>query len=150
MQVLYHKPTGRNAMPPSLARGAGTTTALPWRAMSRDVLIRRLCWGMIFTLGEPIVYQVPLSQLGLACETITGDLRDQLGQAIGALDEGRTGPGSRMVAWKAVSALRGRQVGGIILGCTEIPLLLNQELDDPFLINPVQLLAEAAVRRALA
>jgi len=113
--------------------------------------VKRREWKKVgvLGLGEPIVYKVPLGQLGLACETIAGDLRDQLDQAIGALDEGRAGPGARMVAREAVSALRGRQVDGIILGCTEIPLLLNQELDDPFLINPIQLLAEAAVRRAM-
>jgi aspartate racemase len=40
-------------------------------------------------------------------------------------------------------------VEGIILGCTEIPLLLGEAADGPDLINPLQLLAEAAVRFAM-
>ena len=37
----------------------------------------------------------------------------------------------------------------MILGCTEIPLLLREAADAADLINPAQLLAEAAVRAAL-
>ena len=38
---------------------------------------------------------------------------------------------------------------GVILGCTEIPLLLGLAADAPDLLNPAALLAEAAVRHAL-
>jgi aspartate/glutamate racemase len=44
--------------------------------------------------------------------------------------------------------LRGRGVDGIILGCTEIPLLL-ENADQPDLISPIALLAEAAVKFAM-
>jgi aspartate racemase len=47
-------------------------------------------------------------------------------------------------------ALRARGVDGVILGCTEIPLLLPAELDAPDVVNPTALLAEAAVRYAMA
>jgi aspartate/glutamate racemase len=40
-------------------------------------------------------------------------------------------------------------VEGTILGCTEIPLLLGDAADGPDLINPIQLLAEAAVAKAI-
>jgi aspartate racemase len=49
-----------------------------------------------------------------------------------------------------VQALRARGVDGIILGCTEIPLLLAVDLDAPDLLNPTALLAEAAARHAIA
>jgi aspartate racemase len=52
-------------------------------------------------------------------------------------------------ARRAVAALRARAVDGIILGCTEIPLLLHADLDAPDLLNPTALLAEAAVRHAI-
>jgi aspartate/glutamate racemase len=39
-------------------------------------------------------------------------------------------------------------VDGVILGCTEIPLLLGAEAKAIDLINPAQLLAETAVRVA--
>ena len=103
----------------------------------------------VLGLGEPMVYLAPLGQLGLACETIDGDLRDRLDRAIVGLMEGRTGPESSAVAREAVDTLRGRGVDAVILGCTEIPLLLGEAADAPDLINPAQLLAEATVRHAI-
>ncbi len=43
-----------------------------------------------------------------------------------------------------------RGAEGVILGCTEIPLLVNQEQTDIPLFDTTTLLAEAAVREALA
>jgi aspartate racemase len=48
-----------------------------------------------------------------------------------------------------VHTLRGKGVDGIVLGCTEIPLLMGEAANAPDLINPTALLAEAAVRYAL-
>ena len=64
--------------------------------------------------------------------------------------EGRNDAESTAIAREAVTVLRARGVDGIILGCTEIPLLLPNDLDAPDLINPAQQLAEAAVKHALA
>jgi aspartate/glutamate racemase len=41
-------------------------------------------------------------------------------------------------------------VDGIVLGCTEIPPLLGDVSADTDLLDPLPLLAEAAVERALA
>jgi aspartate racemase len=49
-----------------------------------------------------------------------------------------------------ISELRAQSVDGIVLGCTEIPPLLGDAAVDPDLLDPLPLLAEAAVRRALA
>ena len=61
----------------------------------------------------------------------------------------RAGDDSRRLAREAVAALRARQVDGIILGCTEIPLLLGAAAAAPDMLNAAQLLAEAAVARAI-
>lgn len=50
----------------------------------------------------------------------------------------------------AVAVLRSRGVDGIILGCTELPLLLEADLADADLLNPGALLAEASVRQVMA
>ncbi|MDQ3705838.1 MAG: aspartate/glutamate racemase family protein [Chloroflexota bacterium] len=103
-------------------------------------------------LGEPRVYMAPLDQLGAPYETLSGELeelRNSLDRAIIALMEGRAGPGETAIAMEAVEALRGKGADGIILGCTEIPLLLGEAAQAPDLINPAALLAEAAVRYAL-
>jgi aspartate/glutamate racemase len=68
---------------------------------------------------------------------------------------GQEGDAERATARQAVANLRSRGVDGIILGCTEIPLLLleqgllleHAQADD--LVNPAQYLAEAAVRFAV-
>lgn len=100
-------------------------------------------------MGEPKVYLTPLHQLGLTCETIAGSLRNSLDEAILALMRGEAGEPEQAIAGEAVRTLWARNVDGILLGCTEIPLLLRAEEVGGDLINPAQLLAEAAVRYAL-
>jgi aspartate racemase len=96
-----------------------------------------------------VIYTQPLSQLNLAYETIEGELQTRLNASVLGLMEGRDTPESTGIAQEAVAALRAKNVDGIILGCTEIPLLLHEAADGADLINPAQLLAEAAVRYAL-
>ncbi|HEX6385042.1 MAG TPA: aspartate/glutamate racemase family protein, partial [Anaerolineae bacterium] len=69
--------------------------------------------------------------------------------AVLAVMEGSEDDASVATAHNAVANLRAAGVDGIILGCTEIPLLLRANLDAADLINPAQLLAEAAVRYAI-
>ena len=64
--------------------------------------------------------------------------------------EGRADAHATEQARRAVMTLRTRAVDGIILGCTEIPLLLAADLDAPDLLNPTALLSEATVRYAIA
>jgi aspartate/glutamate racemase len=63
--------------------------------------------------------------------------------------EGREAKEHTEAVREAVDELRARGVDAVVLGCTEIPLLLGDESDAPDLINPVALLAEAAVRFAI-
>ncbi len=80
--------------------------------------------------------------------TATPEQVAQLDEAILNLMEGTLSEAERAAARNAVEAVRAQGVDATILGCTEIPLILGgaAEVDD--LINPAQLLAEAAVRRA--
>jgi aspartate racemase len=50
---------------------------------------------------------------------------------------------------EAVVTLRDRGVDGLVLGCTEIPLLLRESADEADFINPVQVLAEATAKAAV-
>lgn len=113
--------------------------------------VRRRDWRKVgvLTYIEPRVYRLPLEGLGLTCELIDADQQAPLNDAIVAYAAGQAGPAdSAAVSW-AVESLRGRGVDGIILGCTELPLLLGEAAGAPDLINPAALLAEAAVRRAI-
>ncbi len=132
------------------------------RAAGREVLsmidlavdeVRRRRWRRIgvlgaFAPGVP-VYTEPLRGLNLACELIDAALQSRLDQSILRLAEGRETGESRAAAREAVAVLRARGVEGIILGCTEIPLLLGPESDGADLVSPLALLAEAAVRLAV-
>ncbi len=105
--------------------------------------------GLVLGLGDPIVYTRPLERLGLAPATLDAGLRARLDPAIFGLMEGRADTASAAIAREAVATLRARGVDGIILGCTEIPLLLQDAADAPDLIDPAQLLVDAALRHAL-
>lgn len=99
--------------------------------------------------GYPRVYVAPLDAEGIAVETVDGALRDRLDAAIPAVFEGREDDDDRQAARDNVDELRSRGVDAIILGCTEIPLLLGAATDAPDLVSPLPLLVEATVERAV-
>ena len=131
------------------------------RAAGRPVLsiidvtiaeVRRRGWRRVGVLGygDPVVYTRPLGELGIACETVDPAARRRLDESIMGLIEGRTDAPLYAPAHELVAELRSRGVDGVIPGCTEIPLLLGAAMNAPDLVNPAQLLAEAAIERALA
>jgi aspartate racemase len=113
--------------------------------------VRRRGWKRlgILGLGQPVVYTRPLEQLGIECETADAETRAALDQAIFRVMEGRDDAESAAAARGAVASLRAGGIDGVILGCTEIPLLLRESAEAEDLIDPAQLLAEAAVRAAM-
>jgi len=107
--------------------------------------VARLGWGKVGLIGlfEPEVYFEPLQTLGVAYEILDPDERSELDRAILAFMAGQSGETSTAIARKAIDDLWAKDVEGIILGCTEIPLLLAHYAAGESLINPAQLLAEA-------
>jgi aspartate racemase len=112
--------------------------------------VKRRGWKKVGVLGFPMesvpIYTNPLTEMGFTVELLDAKRAGRLHHAIIAIMEGRVFEGA---AEAAVSALRQRGVDGIILGCTEIPLLLGDKANEPDLINPLELLAEAAVKFAI-
>lgn len=104
--------------------------------------------GVGVTLKNKL-YQQRLEQIGVMWETIPDTLAAKLDESIWALMEGREGDGSNEVAREAIHYLRAKNVDSIILGCTELPLLLKDDAKDHDLLNPSQLLAVAAVKYAI-
>lgn len=103
----------------------------------------------LLTYIDPVVYQQPLEQRGLECEVLTQDQQTALDEVVPAFTAGQADPEASAVVRAAVETLRARGVDGVILGCTELPLLLGAEAEAPDLINPAELLAVAAVRHAI-
>ena len=113
--------------------------------------VGRRGWQRVGVLGfgDPVVYTDPLAELGYACETLDAELQAPLDTAIPHVMEGRVEDADEQAARRAVAELRSRRVDGIVVGCTEIPPLLGDDASAPDLLDPLPLLAEAAVRLAL-
>ena len=114
--------------------------------------VARRGWRAVGVLGfaaAPALYLEPLRARGIRCETIDAAPQARLDAGLTAVMEGREGPVETEAARAAVETLRGRGVDGVILGCTEIPLLLGEEADAKDLVSPLALLAEEAVRLAI-
>jgi len=96
------------------------------------------------------VFQKPLKEIGIESVILPDKLIQKLeDEGIYMLQEGENPKDFSESAIEAVDYLRKQGVDGIILGCTEIPVLLGEKANDPDIINPSQLLAEAAVKNAL-
>jgi aspartate racemase len=116
-----------------------------------DEIVSRKCRrvGLLGARGVPPQYVDGLAQRGIASERIDTALQQRLDAGIQAVMEGREGKEELEAARDAVRTLRARPVGAVVLGCTEIPLLLGDDADAPDLISPAALLADAAVRFAI-
>ena len=130
------------------------------RAAKRPVLsmvdrvvgeVERRGWRRVglMTLGQPTVYAEPLGRLGIAVEALGPERQGALDRAIFTVMEGRDDDATRRVGHDALADLRRRGVDGVILGCTEVPFLVRPTGVEPDLIDPLQLLAEAAVEAAM-
>lgn len=113
---------------------------------------RRLKKVGILAVGEALkrgLYQKPLDAIGVMWEKIPEWLSEKLDKSIFALMEGSDAARLRKPALEAVAYLRALHTDGIVFGCTELPLLLWDICEQEDIINPSQLLAEAAVRFAM-
>jgi len=113
---------------------------------------RRRSWQRVVVvgIGDPLIYTRRLDSLSVAHEVLEPARRELIDAAIFRVMEGREDDSDRRLVHDAVAWLRGRRVDGIILGCTELPLLLREHAEAADLLNPAQLLAVAAVQLALA
>ena len=113
--------------------------------------VRQRGWQHIGVIGfrDPVFYTKPLEDLGIRYSGIQPETAARLNKAIMSVMEGHNDARSSAAAHHAVRELRAAQVDGIILGCTEIPLLVPDVALEDDVLNPAQLLAEAAVRRAI-
>lgn len=117
-----------------------------------EVKRRRLGKVGIIAIGLSLkneLFQKPLDEAGISWEAIPETLADQIDTSVFKVMEGESPGKLGQPAKEAVAYLRSRGTDGIILGCTEVPLLLGEESKAPDLINPAPLLAEAAVRYAI-
>lgn len=104
----------------------------------------------VLGLGDPVVYTREFNRLNARYETLDEQRQEALDQAIFAVMEGKDSAQSTRAAEDGVAALRLREVDGVILGCTEIPLLLGPAANEPDLLDPMDYLVEACLQAALS
>jgi len=114
--------------------------------------VKKRKWKRVGVLGLMTmeIYTRKLTEMGIAFETINDELQKKIDKTIVRVMEGRDDENDRALMLEALGQLRSKNVDGIIPGCTEIPLLLDKEMDSDDLVNPAQLLAEAAVKYAIS
>lgn len=113
--------------------------------------VQRRGWTKVgvLGLGEPVVYLEPLGRLGIATTTIDVEMRGRLDPTIFRLMSGETGYELGAAAREAVATLRAQDIDGVILGCTEIPLLLAADSTAPDLIDPMDYFIDVVLDRAM-
>jgi aspartate racemase len=140
---------GAHLLQAAIEAAAGRPVLSMIEATVAEVVCRGWHTVGVLSLFGPHVYNQPLDEAGIRWESITSELQAPLDQAIMQVMDGSNDAESTAHARRAVAKLRNRGVDGIILGCTEIPILLQADLGDADLLNPGALLAEAAVRHAM-
>lgn len=140
---------GAHMLQAAIEEAAGRPVLSMIKTTVAEVRQRRWRHVGVLSLFGPHVYNQPLDEAGIRWESISSELQAPLDRAIMQVMDGSNDAESTAAARQAVTALRSQGVQGIILGCTEIPLLLEADLGDVDLINPGALLAEAAVRHAI-
>ena len=153
-EFLLISSNATHLLQPHVERASGRPVLSMIDVVLRDV--QRRGWRRVGVLGmgNPVVYTRRLDALGIAHETIDGPLRDTLDEGIFHSMEGRSEPRWTSAATEAVGQLRRRGADGMILGCTEIPIVLGEEhlrrlMTQGNIIDPLELLADAAVRHAM-
>ena len=140
---------GAHMLQPAIEAAAGRPVLSMIETTVAEVRQRGWRHVGVLSLFGPHVYNQPLDAAGIRWESITSALQTPLDQAIMQVMDGSNDTESTAHARRAVAMLRSRGVDGIILGCTEIPLLLQADLGDADLLNPGAVLAEVAVRAAM-
>ncbi len=140
---------GAHMLQPAIEAAAGRPVLSMIEATVAEVVRRGWRHVGVLSLFGPHVYNQPLDEAGIRWESIDSELQTPLDCAIMQVMDGSNDTASTVHARRAVATLRSRGVDGIILGCTEIPILLQADLGDADLLNPGAVLAEAAVRHAM-
>jgi aspartate racemase len=141
---------GAHALSPEIERAAGRPVLNMMDLAVAEA--RRRGWKKVgvLSLGRLSIYADRLGEAGMHAEFIPAEQQAHLDRAIFRVMEGRDDEPEREAARQALATLRSRGVDGVIVGCTEVPFLLAGKGGERDLIDPLELLAEAALERALA
>jgi aspartate racemase len=131
---------------------------LPWLHIAEEVAaqaarrgLRRLGLTGTRWLVDSDVYPEKLAQRGLAFERPTARERDEIDRIImQELVRGVFLPDSVAVFQRVIERMQNAGCDGVVLGCTEIPLVISDTNSPLPTLDSTRLLARAALRRAVA
>ena len=129
---------------------------LPWLHIAEEVAkeaqrqgFKRLGVLGTFSLTSTHVYPEKLTELGIACEFLDEAGRREIDRVI--MDElvyGQFPPNSLLFFQDSIDEFRQRGCDAVVLGCTEIPLLVQPGDSALPTLDSTRLLARAALKRA--
>ena len=136
--------------------GIRAQSPAPWLHIAEEVAavaaargFRRL--GVLGTryLMEGPVYPAKLGDRGITCEIPDRADRERINAIIfDELVQGKFNESSRRECARVIGTLRDRGCDAVVLGCTEIPLLITEEQSPLPAIDSTRTLARAALRAA--
>jgi aspartate racemase len=101
-------------------------------------------------LVQSDVYPTQLASHGIECVRPTADERDAINRIIFAeLVKGNFRPEAVTIFQNAMERMKREGCDAVVLGCTEIPLLMDDRNSPLPTLDSTRLLAKAAVRRAV-
>ncbi len=107
--------------------------------------------GTRFTMEKDFYKKVLADKFGIEVIVPDEEEREKIHQIIyGELVQGQIKPESREVYKKIIKRLEKRGAEGVILGCTEIPLLISESDVDIPIFDTTKIHAEKAVELALS
>ena len=131
---------------------------IPWLHIAEEVAAEAKrqnykCLGVLGTrsLMEGPVYTTRLAAVGIDHRIPEAKDRERINAII--FDElvcGSFTSESRVYFGEVISQLKGQGCDAVVLGCTEIPLLVTQESSPLPVLDSTRLLARAALREAIA
>lgn len=96
------------------------------------------------------VYPEKLAAFGIACIRPTDEQREQINTIIfEELVRGRRTAEALRYFQSVIADFKGQGCDAVVLGCTEIPLLINDDLSSLPTLDSTRILARAALRQAL-
>jgi aspartate racemase len=130
---------------------------LPWLHIAEVVATEAArqnyrCVGVLGTryLMEGPVYSAKLAARGIEHLIPTPTERKRINRIIfDELVKGQSNVNSRVYFTKVIDRLKSQGCDAVILGCTEIPLLISQEDSSLPTLDSTRLLARAALKRAI-
>ncbi len=130
---------------------------IPWLHIAEEVAVEakrrgHLCLGVLGTrfLMESDVYPEKLTMLGLECRMPEPQEREEINRIIfWELVRGILSANARDYFRGVIEEFRKDGCDAVILGCTEIPLLISQDDSSLPVLDSTRILAAAALRKAI-